>query len=134
MRSTADKYASTCLNIHSKVSALAIGLRVLVAKTRQHIGGIIARIVTQLPGNYFQCFGVRVDKYLPASSYVASLVPVAHTPPLSAFVCKRITAEWHKPMCRKMHHCECTLKYALWLNIRCDWLDESQLRTAIVGV
>lgn len=65
----------TCGNVDAEVRAAVVGQRVLVAQARQHVGGVEARVVTQLAGDDLQRARVRVDKHLRFARYRARMLP-----------------------------------------------------------
>ncbi len=63
-RARAGAPRRTCVDIHAKVAPGAVLQRVLLAQLVEHVGGVEAGVVAQLPRDDLQCLGERVDEEL----------------------------------------------------------------------
>ena len=64
-----------CADVDAELLAAVLALCVLVAQARQHVRGVEARVVTQLPGDDLQGTRVGVDKHLRLARYRARVLP-----------------------------------------------------------
>jgi hypothetical protein len=68
----------TCVDVNAVVSALFTG-RVFLAELVQHVGGIEACVVAQLPRDDLQRLRVRVDEQLRLAVDRARVIPAARS-------------------------------------------------------